>query len=397
MNEQTQEKILIIDDEADIGTILKLHLEESGYLTEWARDGEAGLAMLMNDDFSLVLLDIRMPRISGVDVLHRVRAAGSDVAVIMMTAHGSESLAVECMRTGAQDYVAKPFDMNDLLQRVERALANRQTLLVKQRLEQEKQDFVSMLSHDLKNPITAVIGSIDIMREGRLGPVNSEQAEYLESAIDSCNEVVGMIDNLLDIHRFEAGRMPMNVRPCSLQEIITAIRDRFTLLAQREEVTLTVEQDQSLPTMFIDRIALTRVIANLLGNACKFTPPNGVVRLSCRVISGKAATDMSPPAYASAQRPELFDQEQLLCITVQDTGEGIPAEDHERIFERFAQSQPSGRGHGGAGLGLAYCKLAVNHLGGIIWVSSTLGTGSEFVILLPCQEGQKPESTAKKP
>ena len=383
---QTPEKILIVDDEPDIGMILKLHLEEAGYATEWAKDGEAGLTMLLAGDYSLALLDIRMPRISGVDVLHKLREAGSDVAVVMMTAHGSENLAVECMRTGAQDYVAKPFDLNDLLQRVERAIANRHTLLAKQQLEQEKKNFVSMLSHDLKNPITAVIGSIDIMREGRLGPVNSEQAEYLESAIDSCNEVVAMIDNLLDIHRFEDGRMPVNIRPCNLGEIITVIRDRFALLAQREEVNFTVEQDCDLPTMNIDRNAFIRIVSNLLGNALKFTPPDGQVSLCCRVISGKSAIDIAPPAHALLQAPDLLESGQLLYVSVRDTGDGIPMEDHERIFERFAQSTANSRGHGGAGLGLAYCRLAVNHLGGMIWVSSQVGDGSEFNILLPCNE-----------
>lgn len=265
-------RILIVDDEPDIAQILKLHLEEAGYVTDWAMDGETCMAMLPEGQFSLVLLDIRMPGISGIQVLELIRSSGSDVAVMMMTAHGSESLAVECMRSGALDYVAKPFDLSDVLQRVERAIDFRRTLIEKQRLEREKDDFVSMLSHDLKNPITAVIGSIDIIREGRLGPVNSEQVEYLQSAIDSCNEVVGMIDNLLDIHRFEAGRTSMNIRPCSPQETILAASGRFAALAQQESVTLNVDLDQELPMIEVDRSAFSRIIANLVGNALKFTP-----------------------------------------------------------------------------------------------------------------------------
>ena len=169
--------------------------------------------MLKGGGFSLALMDIKMPGMNGVEVLKRIREAGLDVAVIMMTAHGSEDLVVECMTSGAVDYISKPFSLDDTLQRVERAIVNRRMLLGKNRLEQEKEDFFFMLSHDLKNPITAVIGSIDIMREGRLGPVNPEQVEYLQSAIDSCNEVVAMIDNLLDVQRFETGRMPVVIRP----------------------------------------------------------------------------------------------------------------------------------------------------------------------------------------
>lgn len=381
---KTPVKILITDDEADIALILKLHLEDQGYETAWAKNGEACLAMLAEDTYSLLLLDIRMPGMSGVEVLEKVRLSGCDTAVIMMTAHGSESLAVECMKKGAQDYVAKPFDLNDVLQRVERAVDYRHTLLEKQRLEQEKDDFVSMLSHDLKNPITAVIGSIDIMREGRLGPVNAEQTEYLQSAIDSCNEVVSMIDNLLDIHRFEAGRMPMNIRPDNIHEIISSITGRLTMLAQREEVRLTVQIAPSLPTMPVDRRALSRVIGNLLGNAFKFTPVGGEVTVTCDVINSSTAATLNIPAYAIGQSLNMLDNDRLLCLTVKDTGSGIPEEDLESIFDRFVQSRQSARAQGGAGLGLAYCKLAIHNLGGIIWVKSSLGEGSEFIILLPC-------------
>jgi signal transduction histidine kinase len=167
---------------------------------------------------------------------------------------------------------------------VERAVAYRQAFLAKQRLEREKDDFVSILSHDLKNPITAVISSIDIIREGRLGPVNPEQVEYLQSAIDSCNEVVGMIDNLLDIHRFEAGRMSMNIRPCNPLETIKAVVGRFAPLAQHESVTLTTDLDQKLPEIAIDRSAFSRILANLLGNAMKFTPQGGTITISCHTV-----------------------------------------------------------------------------------------------------------------
>ena len=377
-------KILITDDEADIALILKLHLEDQGYETAWAKNGEICLAMLSEEAYSLLLLDIRMPGMSGVEVLEKIRQSGCDTSVIMMTAHGSESLAVECMKKGAQDYVAKPFDLSDVLQRVERAIEYRYTLLEKQRLEQEKDDFVSMLSHDLKNPITAVIGSIDIMREGRLGAVNPEQAEYLQSAIDSCNEVVSMIDNLLDIHRFEAGRMPMKIRPDNIAEIFSSLSGRLTMLAQREEVKLNMQLAADLPTMDVDRRALSRIIGNLLGNAFKFTPVGGDVTISCSVISGSSAAELTIPPYAMNQSPHLTDIDRLLCLSIKDTGSGIPEEDLESIFDRFVQSRQSERAQGGAGLGLAFCKLAVQNLGGIIWVESSLGSGSKFIILLPC-------------
>ena len=384
---QRPERILIVDDEADIAAILKLHLEDSGYVTAWAGNGQAALQMLKEDGFSLVLMDVKMPGMNGVEVLKRISESGLDVAVIMMTAHGSEDLVVECMTSGAVDYISKPFSLDDTLQRVDRAVANRRMLLSKKRLEQEKEDFLYMLSHDLKNPITVVIGSIDIMREGRLGPVNTEQVEYLQSAIDSCNEVVAMIDNLLDVQRFETGRMPVVLRPHSPAAIAAAAVERFSKAAEYEGVELALELDGGTTEIAVDRNLMYRVFANLLVNAIKFTPEGGNIKVSCRCIRNGAAHRIRIPVHFIP--PAGFaNRHCFVRISVKDTGYGIPHEDLDHIFERYTQSHnAAGRERGGAGLGLAFCKLAVESFNGIIWAESEAGAGSEFIILLPCYPG----------
>lgn len=384
MAKQQAERILIVDDEPDIALTLKLHLEEAGYLTSWAADGEAGLNLLHSNDYSLVLLDVRMPLISGVDVLHRLRADKFDTAVIMMTAHGNENLVAECLKAGAADYVSKPFDIDDLLQRVERAIDSRRTLKEKKRLEQEKEDFVFMLSHDMKNPIAAVIGSIDIMREGRLGPINPEQADYLQSAIESCEEVVGMIDNLLDMQRFNTGRMQSRISPADPNKILAAAVRHFSPAAERERITLTLEAQAGMPEIVVDPSIMGRVIANLLGNALKFTPDNGLITLSCHCIENSERHRIRIPVYAAIP-PELSKLRCFVRICVSDNGSGIPPDELTRIFERYVQAGNAAmRNRGGAGLGLAFCKKAVESFNGCIWAESEEGEGSNFIILLPC-------------
>ena len=384
---QRPERILIVDDEADIAAILKLHLEDSGYVTAWAGNGQAALQMLKDGGFSLILMDVKMPGMNGVEVLRRIKESGLDVAVIMMTAHGSEDLVVECMTSGAVDYISKPFSLDDTLQRVDRAVANRRMLLSKKRLEQEKEDFLYMLSHDLKNPITVVIGSIDIMREGRLGPVNTEQVEYLQSAIDSCNEVVAMIDNLLDVQRFETGRMPVVLRPHSPAAIAAAAVERFSKAAEYEGIELVLDKDGEIPEIAVDRNLMGRVFANLLVNAIKFTPEGGNIKVSCRCIRNGAAHRIRIPVHFIP--PAGFaNRHCFVRISVKDTGNGIPHEDLDHIFERYTQSHNAvGRERSGAGLGLAFCKMAVESFNGIIWAESEAGVGSEFIILLPCYPG----------
>jgi signal transduction histidine kinase len=380
---QKSARILIVDDEPNIARLLKLRLEAAGYTTAWAKDGETCMAMLPESPFSLVLLDLLMPDISGIQVLESIRSQGSDVAVIIMTAHGNENMAVECLRNGVLDYMTKPFDLSEMLQRVERAINSRQTLIEKKRIEQEKDHYFSMLSHDLKNPLTAAVGSIDIIREGRLGPINGEQAEYLQSAIDSCNDVARMIDNLLDIRCFEAGLMNVATHPCNPEEVITAVLKKFTALAQRESVTLVRDADEKLPMIGMDRSAFSRVIANLLGNALKFTPAEGTIVISCRTLVTNGAPPLEVPHYAAAHLQNLAEYRQLVRLSVKDTGTGIPEDTQEHIFNRFTQTRRSGQPRIGTGLGLAYCKMAVESCGGSIWVKSKPAQGSEFIVLLP--------------
>jgi signal transduction histidine kinase len=384
MAAQTIERVLIVDDEPDIAQVLKLYLEGAGFATSWAEDGESAIEMLGGGDYAVVLLDIRMPRVSGVEVLRHIREAGSSAAVIMMTGHGNENLAVECMKSGAVDYFPKPFDLADMLQRVERAVTHRRIVLENRRLEREKAFFHSMLSHDMKNPLAAVIGSIDIMREGRLGPVNAEQTEYLQSAIDSCNEVLGMINDLLDIERFAAGKLQMKIWQYEPAEMIAAIVARFASAAEHEGIRLTMDLEGSLPEVAVDRGAFSRVLGNLLGNAVKFTPKGGEITVSCGIVEADGENALLVPGRVRV--PEGFRSRSCLVrMSVKDSGSGIPHEDLNRIFEPYVQSSSGNvQERGGAGLGLAFCRMAVERFGGIIWAESEAEKGSVFIILLPC-------------
>jgi signal transduction histidine kinase len=382
---ETPDKILIVDDEPDIAKALKLHLEDVGYATSLASGGAAALAELKKKrDYTIILLDINMPGINGVTVLKHIRESGNNAAVIMMSGHGSEELAVECMRNGAEDYIAKPFSLSDIQGRIERASEHRKERMEKQMLQQEKEDFILMLSHDMKNPLTAVIGSIDIIREGCLGVINDEQEEYLQSAIDSCNEVVVMIDNLLDIRKFEAGKIQMAIQPYKAQELIEKVAHQFARPAKHDGIEFLVDIEPGIAEIAVDKTAFTRVLGNLLGNALKFTPEEGTIAISCHHIAGNDPLIQNIPGYA-LEHTVINPAGCFIKVAVRDTGNGIPHDELDRIFNRYTQfSRKTGRERGGAGLGLAYCKLAIESFQGVIWAESDNSEGSEFIILLPC-------------
>jgi PAS domain S-box-containing protein len=505
-----KDKLLIVDDEADIALILKLQLEDTGYKTVRARDGIEALEHIGKEKFALILLDIKMPRMDGMQVLERVRQDYPDTGVVMMTAHGSEDIAVEAMKKGAIDYIAKPFSTDDLVKKVERAIqfhrtrqenlrllqqleverqkmgailrgmadiliavdsegriitVNRQAELLfgmeqerllgtpvedilkadipaerlpcrvvlatsapdldvsynlrwgkkcipvlssatplldgslhlcgsveiirdistLKALEQEREDFVSMLSHDLKSPITAIVGSLDLVREKRLGPVNEDQREYLESAIESCSEMVDMIDTLLDIHKFDAGKMVMDFRHEEPHLLIQKIVNRFQPVAQREGLRLFANIKDTLPTMQVDRNKFFRLLSNLLSNALKFTPDGGVIEIAANVVKASADLKKRIPEQIFPGR-DLPAKSRFLQISVRDSGVGIPKDALLSVFDRFEQVKTRRMGKtAGSGLGLTFCRKVMDVHHGFIWVESVVGEGSTFFLLFPLE------------
>jgi PAS domain S-box-containing protein len=502
------DKILIVDDEADICLILKLQLEDAGYATVRAHDGVEALDCLAREPFDLVLLDIKMPRLNGLQVLERAQSDFPDVAIVMMTAHGNESIAVEAIKKGAADYIAKPFSSDDAVKKVDRAIAFNRSRIENLRLqeelareqqkvaailegmtdlliavdadglvmtvnrraeeelcltraeiigrpapellkadipperlpgmvalktaepchditynlnlrgrevavlssaaplkdkngellgsveiirditalrdlEQEKEDFVSMLSHDLKSPITAIVGSLDLVREGRIGPVNPDQQEFLESAVESCAEMVEMIDTLLDVYKFEAGKMKMLFKPDDPNSLLQKILGRYEPVASRAQISLQLEVSENLPQVAFDRTTMTRLLANLLSNAFKFTAEGGTVVIRSEML-------VSPLAVLSRFPEGLYPENDLpsdgsfLMITVKDSGIGIPSDALTTIFDRFAQAKNRRKGKTrGTGLGLAFCRKVMDAHHGYLWVESVEGLGSIFGLLVP--------------
>jgi PAS domain S-box-containing protein len=509
-----RERILIVDDEADIALILKLQLEDAGYVTARARDGEEALEILGSNAFSLVLLDIKLPKLDGLQVLERLGPALQDMAVVMMTAHGSENIAVESMKKGALDYIAKPFSADDLLKKVERALefnrTRRENALLQQELEEqrkrmeailrgmadllvaidsdgriinmnraaeemlgvgpdsylgrpveefiladippdrypcrvvlktlspcldvtysvrardrflpvlssatplfgvsgkllgsmeilrdishlkalekEREEFVGMLTHDLKTPLTAVVGAVDLVREGRLGAINQEQKEYLDSAVESCGEIVEMIDTLLDVYRLESGKMALAFTEEDIGALVRKAAAPFRSLSERSGIRLSVDTPDSLPIIRVDRNKVVRLFGNLLSNAFKFTQEGGEVAVTAGVLDDPSTVISGIPAgtYSVDSLPRAGS---FVMVRVRDTGIGIPPEALSTIFDKFVQARNRREGKTkGSGLGLAFCRKVMDAFGGFLWVESELGKGSIFTVLFPCEaEGE---------
>jgi PAS domain S-box-containing protein len=227
---------------------------------------------------------------------------------------------------------------------------------------QKTRDLISeTLVHDLRSPVSAVLGAIDVVDDLI---TNNQSLDLAQQSITiarrSAQRVLGMIESMLEIARLQSGKIELNLIPVNVHSLITHSISEFVPLAREYKITLQNDVPTDLPQIFIDHHKINRVISNLLDNALKFTPDQGIVYVAA-IYPGKDQVE----------------------IQVSDTGPGIPEEYRDKIFERFSQL-PEQRGRRrGSGLGLTFCKLAVEAHGGRIWVEPNRPQGSTFIITLP--------------
>jgi signal transduction histidine kinase len=240
--------------------------------------------------------------------------------------------------------------MNDELQRLYKALET---------TSQHKSDFLANMSHELRTPLNAIIGFSQVLREGMVGDVSKKQVEYLDDILSSGNHLLALINDVLDLSKVEAGQVELQVAPFSLQDALERGVSMIREQATTEGVQVTLHKNGGLDVVSGDERRVRQVIFNLLSNAVKFTPEGGQVDVSAARVNGE------------------------MRVAVADSGPGIAAEDLDRIFEEFQQTEAGAQQREGTGLGLALSKRFVEMHGGRIWCESELGKGSTFEFTLP--------------
>lgn len=368
--------LLVVDDDEGNRDVLSQRLKKQGYTVANARDGRQALEMLESSAFDLVLLDIMMPEMDGYEVLRRLKANDRlhNVPVIMISALSEMESVVRCIEMGAEDYLTKPFNATLLRARLGACLEKKRSRDRErdlygqlqeshkrlQELEGLRDDLTNMIVHDLRTPLTSIIAAIQTLDV--VGVVNAEQREVMEIAGSGSHALLTMINSLLDVEKFESGAMELDYALLSLPQVIASAVGQVAPLAHAKGIALVQNVSSDLPWLNCDENKLQRVLVNLLGNALKFTPAGGSITLEV------------------VKREEEKDIE----FSIRDTGEGIPSEAFERIFQKFGQvdSRKGGRAMS-TGLGLTFCKCAVEAHGGQISVESTLGHGSTFCFTIP--------------
>lgn len=373
MNSQAvRGKILVVDDtEANIDILLATLGPE--YEVSVAMDGNTALQSAVELMPDLILLDIMMPEMDGYEVCRRLKAdkATRDIPVIFLTAFSADSAEETGLSIGAIDYINKPFNPALVRARVRNHVELRRSQLdtIRQRdqleaayrrlqdLEKMRDDLVHLIVHDMRSPLASMGTYIELVRSGKPDSPGFNRDDCLRHSMESANTLSEMVTSLLDVSRLESGKMPLNRADCDIRELTESAVERLGGLVASRNVSVDLPTE---PVLFHgDREVIQRVIQNLLGNALKFTSPEGCVRIN------------------------VIPEHQWIRLSVADTGPGIPREYHEKVFQKFGQVEMKEQGQPSTGLGLTFCKLAVEAHGGSIQLESEPGSGTIFHVRLP--------------
>lgn len=380
--------ILIVDDNASNVELLREMLAHDGYTNVRGETDPRKVPPLCGEQtFDLLLLDIRMPHMSGFELMERVKAiyAGDYVPVLVLTAQTDQDTRRKSLESGANDFLTKPFIAWELLHRVhnmlqirtlyrrvaqqnrdlERRVADRTAeltgaLAAARQADRAKLDFLSVMSHELRTPLNSVIGFAEVMAAESLGPLgHPDYREYIKLIEESGNVLLSMVNKILDYTRGSTGSVEIQESDVRLPALLATCVNLLSAKAQPKGIALTLAPVPLL-TLRVDHRRLREMLLNLLDNAIKFTAGGGHVTLSAAV------------------------QEDGVAIRVSDDGPGISPEMVDRIFDPFTQAERSlARQHEGIGLGLPIVRRFAELHGGRVELDSAPGLGTRVTILLP--------------
>jgi signal transduction histidine kinase len=374
-----QKKILIVDDEDKNIKLIKGILAAERYQVYEALNGEEALKQVAENDPDLILLDIMMPGMDGFEVCKRLKQDETTrmIPIVMVTALNEKEHSIRAMKVGADDFLTKPVDHTELQVRVKSLLriksyhdsliASNQEISEKneklQALEKRKEELTHMIIHDLRTPLMVISANLELLQMNRES-FSEKQLHKLETSFKSCEEINQLIQSLLDTHKMEEGKLKPEKEEIAPFVLADEVVGQLAAQAEAKHISLSLARSNGTPAICVDATLIKRVLTNLITNAMRHTPEGGSVDVGIDLLTEKGG----------------------LCFSVKDNGNGLAPEYHEKIFNKFEQISLKEAGviAGSSGLGLAFCKMAVEAHGGTIWVESEgEGKGANFCFILP--------------
>ena len=317
---------------------------------------------MMTTSFDVILLDLSLPDATGLESLELVKEKGLAIPIIILTGLNDEDTALLAVKLGAQDYIQKSEVSASFLERsIRYAIERKQSEENEKRLAvlEQREEFMATLTHDLKNPLIGTNRVLELLAEKAMGPMTDEQAELLLQIRNSNKILLDMIQNLLDVYRFEKDIDAVVLANTCLRDIVSSCLKDVKPIAESKKIAIKTEFSKHPKLVHADAMAMRRVFQNLLDNALKFTPAGG--QISLKIAPGNGS----------------------VCVEIEDNGPGMSNEELSRIFTRFAQGRAGRKFSPGTGLGLFLCKQIVEAHKGKITCQSQEGAWTRFRICIP--------------
>ncbi|MDF5730576.1 MAG: ATP-binding protein [Rhizonema sp. PD38] len=392
--------VLIVDDDEVDRMAVRRSLLKAGVEIELSEvsDGNSAIAAFPENSYDCVFLDYLLPDQDGLTLTRKIRSLGIKVPIVVLTGQGDEQIAVELMKAGATDYLSKSRLSPEILARVLRnairvyraemevekahqQLQESNNLLTRKNKELERQQqqielqniklveasrlktqFLGTISHELRTPMSAIIGFSQLLLRNKCGSLSHQQKDLMERILNNSKKLLMLLNEILDFSKFEVGQLDVKPGIFDLSKVVNATVVEIRSLAEQKNLSLQVLMNLENPIVFNDSIRVKQILMNLLSNALKFTESGGIA-IEVKELS-----------------------ENKVVIAVCDTGIGIAPANIKSIFEAFWQvEQDTNRKYSGTGLGLPIVNALVQMMGGKITVKSQLNEGSIFLIELPRQ------------
>ncbi|MCF7884942.1 MAG: response regulator [Candidatus Marinimicrobia bacterium] len=366
-------KALIVDDEKGMRLGMQKTLErfkftldevegEIKFKTQTAATGEKAIEKVSEWKPDVMLLDYKLPEISGLEVLEEVTTEESEMVTVMVTAYASIDTAISAIKQGAFDFLAKPFEPEDLRKTVKKATKNLILAREVRKLEEEKKrvrfEFLSVLAHELKAPINAIQGYLNIITDRVMGDKIEDYDKMVNRSLVRIDGMKKMISDLLDLTRIESGEKKRKLEKTNVIDCINRAIDTAAPAAQEKDIDIELHAEERIE-MECDRSEIEIIMNNLLSNAIKYNHEEGQVDIS------------------------VEDNNDCVEISVADTGIGMTEEEQEKLFDEFTRiKNEKTRDIEGSGLGLSILQKIVNLYNGEIFVESEPDKGTKFIIKL---------------
>ncbi len=363
--------ILIIDDEEALRDGCRQALEKSGYTVLTAAEGVEGIKIARENKPDIAFVDLKMPGISGMEIIEILSKDVPDIVLIMITGYATILSAVEAIQKGAYDYLPKPFSPDQLRTVARRGLDHRNLKIETRKLREEKErmekSFITFVSHEMRSPLVVIRQYIESLKAIAGDRFDKDVSDIIERCSIRIQSLEELIEHWLDLSKIENGTFAQKKEPLRLSDVISRSAEEMIPVCKESGILLEVNVPEDLFQIVGDEESLVRVFINIIGNAIKYTPEGGKISVSAR------------------------NGEYYVIVDISDTGVGIPQDKLPFIFEPFFRAGGKEERHRGSGLGLTFCKKIMDSHGGEISATSKEGEGTTCTLIFPV-----PHPEAKK-